>query len=32
VLDVISGRISAIHAFLDPRLFERFNIPGEIAV
>jgi RNA polymerase sigma-70 factor, ECF subfamily len=32
VLDVISGRISAIHAFLDPRLFERFNLPGEIAV
>jgi RNA polymerase sigma-70 factor (ECF subfamily) len=28
VLDVIAGRISAIHSFLDPTLFEIFGLPN----
>jgi RNA polymerase sigma-70 factor (ECF subfamily) len=31
VLDVVAGRISAIHVFLDPALFELFGLPGEPA-
>jgi RNA polymerase sigma-70 factor, ECF subfamily len=31
VLDVVAGRISAIHVFLDPTLFELFGLPGEPA-
>ena len=27
VLDVVAGRISAIHSFLDPALFESFGLP-----
>jgi hypothetical protein len=27
VLDVVAGRISAIHVFLDPALFELFGLP-----
>jgi len=27
VLDVVAGRISAIHSFSDPTLFERFGLP-----
>jgi hypothetical protein len=27
VLDIIAGRISAIHVFLDPALFELFGLP-----
>jgi RNA polymerase sigma-70 factor, ECF subfamily len=29
VLDVVGGRISAIHVFLDPALFELFGLPVE---
>jgi RNA polymerase sigma-70 factor (ECF subfamily) len=29
VLDVVAGRVSAIHAFLDPRLFLLFGLPLE---
>ena len=29
VLDVIAGRISVLHAFLDPALFEVFGLPTE---
>jgi RNA polymerase sigma-70 factor (ECF subfamily) len=29
VLDVVDGRISAIHSFIDPALFELFGLPGE---
>ena len=28
VLDVVAGRISAIHSFIDPTLFERFGLPN----
>jgi RNA polymerase sigma-70 factor, ECF subfamily len=31
VLDVVAGCISAIHAFLDPSLFELFGLPNEPA-
>jgi RNA polymerase sigma-70 factor, ECF subfamily len=31
VLDVVAGRISAIHVFLDPALFELFGLPREPA-
>ena len=31
VLDVVDGRISAIHSFLDPALFELFGLPLERA-
>ena len=27
VLDVIDGHITAIHSFIDPRLFEVFGLP-----
>jgi hypothetical protein len=27
VLDVVAGRISAIHSFIDPALFEPFGLP-----
>ena len=27
VLDVVEGRISAIHSFIDPALFELFGLP-----
>jgi hypothetical protein len=27
VLDIVAGRISAIHVFLGPALFERFGLP-----
>ena len=30
VLDVVAGRISAIHAFLDPYLFELFGLPMDL--
>jgi len=30
VLDVAGGRITAIHAFLDPTLFELFGLPAEL--
>jgi RNA polymerase sigma-70 factor (ECF subfamily) len=30
VLDVVAGRISAIHSFLDPGLFERFGLPSHL--
>jgi RNA polymerase sigma-70 factor, ECF subfamily len=29
VLDIVAGRISAIHVFLDPALFELFGLPVE---
>jgi RNA polymerase sigma-70 factor, ECF subfamily len=29
VLDVVAGRISAIHSFIDPALFELFGLPQE---
>lgn len=29
VLDVVGGRISAIHVFLDPALFELFGLPAD---
>ena len=28
VLDVVAGRISAIHSFIDPTLFEHFGLPN----
>ena len=28
VLDVVAGRISAIHSFIDPALFELFGLPN----
>ena len=28
VLDVVAGRISAIHSFIDPTLFEHFGLPS----
>ena len=31
VLDVVAGRISAIHVFLEPALFELFGLPLEPA-
>ena len=30
VLDVIDGRISAIHSFIDPTLFEIFGLPDHV--
>jgi hypothetical protein len=27
VLDIVEGRISVIHVFLDPALFELFGLP-----
>jgi RNA polymerase sigma-70 factor (ECF subfamily) len=30
VLDVVDGRIGAIHVFLEPSLFERFDLPFEL--
>lgn len=29
VLDVVNGRISAIHSFIDPTLFEVFSLPDQ---
>jgi len=31
VLDIVDGRIGAIHVFLEPSLFERFDLPSELA-
>lgn len=31
VLDVVDGRIGAIHVFLEPALFERFGLPPRLA-
>jgi hypothetical protein len=30
VLEVVAGRIGAIHVFLDPSLFEFFGLPSQL--
>jgi hypothetical protein len=29
MLDVVAGRINAIHSFIDPALFETFGLPNQ---